>query len=260
MHVLKAYADTSGGQVHYRHVGGAGTPAVFLHQTASSGAMWLGVMRALHPSNAMYAIDTPGFGGSFDPEGPLSIARFAAWIGEAMTAIGIDACHLVGHHTGACIALELASQLTHRVASLTLIGPLPLTAEERAAFSKQFGAPFDPDTDGGYLLRAWKYLQDAGAGQPWLLNREMADTLRAHPTRSRAYGAVWSHDFKAQLAAYEGRLMMLCAPDDVLYPFFERARLLCPQADASVLAGGASFEPDLASVEIAGHLARHFAG
>lgn len=260
MRVRKAYADTSGGQVHYRHVGGTGTPAVFLHQTASSGAMWLGVMSALHPARAMYAIDTPGFGGSFDPDGPVSIAAFADWIGESITAIGLGRCHLVGHHTGACIALELASRQKHSVASLTLIGPLPLTAEERSAYSQQFGSPFDPDADGSYLLRAWKYLRDAGADQPWLLNREMADTLRAHPTRSRAYDAVWSHDFKAQLAAYDGRLLMLCAPDDVLYPFFERARLLCPSADTALLSAGASFEPDLAAGEIARHLASHFVG
>jgi len=38
--IIKGYADTRDGQVHFRRVeGGPGLPLVFLHQTASSGAM-----------------------------------------------------------------------------------------------------------------------------------------------------------------------------------------------------------------------------
>ena len=45
--LTKGYATIADGQVHFRLRPGAGTPAVFLHQTASSGVMWERVMAAL---------------------------------------------------------------------------------------------------------------------------------------------------------------------------------------------------------------------
>lgn len=260
MDVRKGYADTRAGQVHYRHVRGTGTPIVFLHQTASSGAMWLKVMAALGDGRPMYALDTPGFGGSFDPPDPApSMTDFAEWIEAALAALGLPAAHVVGHHTGACIGVELAALHPERVASLALIGPVPLTPEERRQFSTQFGTPFTPVSSGAYLVDVWHYLHSAG-GEVALevLNREVSDTLRAYPTRSKAYAAVWSHDFTARFVALGCPLQIVCAPDDLLFPFFERARALRPDADARVLARGANFEPDIAPDEVAACLAAHF--
>jgi hypothetical protein len=39
-------------------------------------------------------------------------------------------------------------------------------------------------------------------------------------------------------------LLLMCAEDDVLWPFFGRAKELRPDADSAVLKG-ANFEPDL---------------
>lgn len=261
MNVRKGYADTRAGQVHYRRVDGGGTPVVFLHQTASSGAMWLKVMAALGNGRPLYALDTPGFGGSFDPPDPApSIADFAGWIGDALDALGLPAAHVVGHHTGACIGVELAALRPARVRSLALIGPVPLTAEERQQFSTLFGAPFVPVASGSYLVDVWEYLRSAGGGVDLaVLNREVSDTLRAYPTRSKAYAAVWSHDFTARFRTLRCPLQLICAPDDVLFPYFERARTLRPDADARLLARGANFEPDIAPDEVAACLADHFA-
>ena len=253
----KGYADCSGGQIHYRHIDGGGIPTVFLHQTASSGQMWEKVMRRLEGQGALYALDTPGFGGSFDAprEASPGMNDYAKWIGEAIADLGITRCNLVGHHTGACIAVELATITPQLPQKMALIGPVPLTAEERLEFSKHFGTPFTPTVSGSYLMDNWEYLKNLGAhADPMLIHREMADQLRAWWGRVQSYNAVWEQDFKGQYEKLDCPLLIAAAPEDVLYPFLERARAIQP---AAVVLGvtGANYEPDLDAVTVADGLA-----
>lgn len=246
MTIRMGFADTSGGQVHYRFQPGTGVPLVFFHQTASSGRMWLKTFARL-PGRACYAFDTPGFGGSFDPD-PDSrppMSQYAQWMAEAVAALELGSVHVVSHHTGACIAVEAVARGLIAARSLTMIGPVPLTAEERLEFSRHFGAPFTPVTSGAYLLDNWDYLRRLGAdADVMLFHREMADQLRAWWGRVQAYNAVWGQDFAGFLRDVRTPLLLLAAPDDVLYPFLERALAMRPDARSFPLAG-ANFEPDL---------------
>lgn len=245
VNIRKAYADTSAGQIHLRHCGSGGTPIVMLQQTASSSQMYTRLMEALGGDLWCIAFDTPGFGGSFDPPGQPSIEDYAAWIGEAIATIGLSAFHVFGHHTGACIGVEIAAAEPQHVASLMMCGPAPLTAEERQEFSQHFGDPIAPTADGAYLQETWDYLQSLGADRDLdLHHREMVDTLRAWRGRSTAYSAVWEQDWMATFERVTCPVLLLCAEDDVLYPYFARAQALRPDAKAATIAG-ANFEPDL---------------
>ena len=105
--IKKAYADTSGGQCHYRYQSGASDPIVFLHQTPSSSQMFEAIMRRLQDYST-YAIDTPGFGQSFHPDHVPTMAEYSAWLVEAIQSIAIDRVHLFGHHTGSSMAIQIA--------------------------------------------------------------------------------------------------------------------------------------------------------
>lgn len=244
MSICKAYVDTDQGQIHYRYRPGSGTPLVFLHQTASSSVMWEAMMRLL-PGRSCYAFDTPGFGGSYDPELVPDISYYVEVFLQAINNTGLDRFHLCGHHTGACSAVELAAYYPQRVVSLAMFGPVQLTQAERDEFRRHFSEPFAPTADGSYLQRTWDYLGQLGAGSSLpLLHREMVDTLRAWKGRAQAYGAVWDQDFPALLAKVKCPLLFLCAEDDVLWPYFDRARQAHPDASVAV-PKGANFEPDL---------------
>ncbi len=252
----KGYADCSAGQIHYRHLEGEGLPTVFLHQTASSGQMWEKVMGMLEGANPLYALDTPGFGGSFDPDKDAnpSMAEYAAWLKEAMDGLGITQCTMVGHHTGACIAVDMVEANPNLVSKLALLGPVPLTADERLEFSKHFGTPFTPGVSGAYLLDNWDYLRGLGAhADPMLIHREMADQLRAWWGRVQSYNAVWDQDFLAIYKSLKIPLLIGAAEDDVLFPYLERAKELQPSAQVVDLQG-ANFEPDLDAETLAGAL------
>lgn len=244
--ILKAYANIAAGQVHYHRQHGPGMPVVCLHQTASSGKMWLKVMERMRGERPFIALDTPGFGGSFDPpQTPPAMATYAEWLLEALDTLAIGRFHLLSHHTGACIAAEMTVKQPECIASVAMIGPVPLSAAERAEFSKHYSSPFSPTARGEYLKDTWAYLEGLGAGADLALHhRELVDTVRAYMGRFMAYTNVWRQDFIPLLAAIRVPLLLMCAEDDVLWPYFGRARELRPDADAAVLRG-ANFEPDL---------------
>lgn len=263
--IRKAYVDIGEGQVHYRLRPASGDhgraiPVVFLHQTASSGAMWEKVMHRWSGAGALYAIDTPGFGGSFDPAGTPDITAYAGWIVETLDALGIDRAHLVGHHTGAVVALHLAATRPDRAESLAMIGPAALTAEERGVFASKLGRAFTPGRSGAHLLMNWEYLRVGGADQDLaLLHREMIDMLRAWKARPHAYSAVWALDSTPLLHALACPTVAIAARDDILFPYLDRLDVIRPDIARVVLETGANFEPDLAPDALCAALLAHIA-
>ena len=128
----KFYVQTSAGQLHGRRNAGHGTPVVLLHRTPVSSAGFEAVLRFLaRAGQAAVALDTPGFGASFMPEGAPSTVDYGRWMLEAIDALGIDRFHLAAHHTGTHFAAEIAAAAPQRVASLTLSGIILAPAEER---------------------------------------------------------------------------------------------------------------------------------
>lgn len=244
--ILKGYANISAGQVHYRRQHGPGLPVVCLHQTASSSAMWVRMMQRMSGERPFVALDTPGFGGSFDPpQMPPSIGAYAEWLLDAIDALGMSEFHLLSHHTGACVAVEMTAKQPERVTSVAMIGPVPLTEAERNEYKKHYSTPFSPTADGQYLQNTWDYLRGLGAHADLELHhRELLDTVRAYMGRFMAYTNVWRQDFTPLLMGIKVPLLLMCAEDDVLWPFFARAKEIRPDADSAVLKG-ANFEPDL---------------
>lgn len=244
--IKKGYVDCAAGQIHYRSQAGDGgkTPIVCLHQTASSSAMYEKVFARLTGLGSMYALDTPGFGGSFDPDNTPTIRQYAEWLLEACDNLSIGEFHVLGHHTGGCLLAEMAVAHPKRVKSTMMIGPVPLTAEERESWRGHFPAPLSPDADGAYLKETWDSLVEGASHDLELHHREALDTVRAYMGRFKTYSAVWDQDFAALYEKIACPILIMCAKDDVLWPYFERAQTMRPDAVAAIVKG-ANFEPDL---------------
>lgn len=246
MAIRKAYLDLPDGQVHYRMSGGgSATPLLCLHRTAASSVMWEGVMDSLSLDRPVYAIDTPGFGGSFDPPGMPTMKDYTRWALAAADALGLARFHIVGHHTGGCIGTELAAKQPARVASLSLIGIAYLNEAEKTEFKKIFSSPFSPDASGDYLKTTWEYVAALGGNRSLpLQHREFLDTARSYRGRYQAFSAVWDQNFADLFAEVKCPILAMCADDDVLWPFFQRAIEARPDAKSRVLKG-ATFSPEL---------------
>src|SRR5438477_12450967 len=77
---------------------------------------------------AVFAPEHPGFGQSDDPAWLDDIADLAYFHLDLLAALGLDRVHLVGTSLGGWVAAELAVRSTARLASLTLVGAVGITA------------------------------------------------------------------------------------------------------------------------------------
>ena len=106
-----------------------GEAPVLLVPGRSSGVpMWADVLARLG-DREVYAVDALGDAGMSVQDRPLAGSEDqAAWLVEAMTALGLGRVHLVGHSFGAWSAANLATRHPDRVATLTLWEPILVLA------------------------------------------------------------------------------------------------------------------------------------
>jgi pimeloyl-ACP methyl ester carboxylesterase len=106
---------------------GAGQPLVFLHG-AGGHTGWMEFLEELSTRFEVLAPEHPGFGQSDDPPWLDDIADLAYFYLDFLTTLGLDRVHLMGTSLGGWIAAELAVRNTARLASLTLVGAVGITA------------------------------------------------------------------------------------------------------------------------------------
>ena len=241
--IRNRYADTPAGQIHARTVDGTGPAILFLHQTATSAHSYLPLLGALDVPNRLIALDTPGFGESFEVEGMPELADYAGWIVAAADALAAGDVHLFGHHTGANLAIEIAARWPGRIRTLMLLGPAFMAEDERAAFAGAFAEPIRPRRDGSHLLENWRYAADHNPScDTELIHGEVTAMLRAWRARPQAYGAVARHDTAAVARTLRLPVLLLTAPGDYFHAALDRARALLPHADVAEV-GGDNFSP-----------------
>lgn len=179
--IRRAFADLREGQVHYAECGPAGAPPVLLlHQTPRSWAEYAAVLPLLGRRWRAIAMDTAGFGDSYRPAWPASVERWAAVAVELLDALGIARTHVVGHHTGGVIAVELAAAHASRVGRVVLSSTPYVDAALRRERAQR--PPIDgvtPRPDGSHLSVLWQRRQGFyPPNRPDLLLAFVRDALR----------------------------------------------------------------------------------
>ena len=119
--IRKCFVDIPDGQVFYR-AGGSGEPILFLHQSPMSSDEFLDILAILAKDYRVLAMDTMGYGNSDTPSHEYEIVDFARSVINFLNALGIQKASIVGHHTGASIAAEVAAAYPERVDKLMLSG------------------------------------------------------------------------------------------------------------------------------------------
>ena len=204
-----------------------------------------------------FAPDMPGFGESFDSEDdPPDISWYSDLYHAMFTSVPEfnEGCHVIGHHSGAVIGTDLAARYGEFVKSLTLIGPVFMSAEERHFMADLTMVPFNqPTEDGSHLARTWDYLIEKGIPHDnvELLHREALDHLRAWRGRLQIYACVWAYDCAAAMRSVDQscKVLALCVPDDILWPYFEHVMSVREDVQMKEIKG-ANFGPDLATLDI----------
>ncbi len=260
MSIGRAYANCSFGQVHYRFSGAPGTPVlVLLHQTPSTSAMYEPLMRRLAGDFRLLAPDTPGMGLS-DPVAPqFSIAGAAQGIAEFLDELGVDHGFVFGHHTGASVAVQLASEHTGIVEALALSGPTLLDEELRARLPLA-AAPIPAAEDGDHVLEMWQRMRSKDIDAPLdVALRETLNGLQLGETYLAAYEAVMEQDFAGQMAALECPVLVFAGDGDPLYSQLEAASALLRHGRCETVSGARTFICETHPDQVAGLLRDFFA-
>ncbi|MGQ0568072.1 MAG: alpha/beta fold hydrolase, partial [Armatimonadota bacterium] len=193
---MKGYVTTEWGQVHYWQEGQTGPTLVLFHESPLSGRVFERALPLLARTVQAYAFDTPGFGNSDPPEGPLEVTEYARRLLRAIDTLGVGRFALAGVHTGAAIALEVTLQAGEsRVSHLVLSGIPLLTDEERRTLQSLITAP-ELHPDGSHLPQVWNSrVRSWGKDAPVeLLHMGAIEMLRVYLRYHWAYPSVFSYD------------------------------------------------------------------
>ncbi len=243
--ILKGYINTPNGQIHYRKVGmETAPPLVLLHQTASSGMMFEGLMGLLLEDYWLIAPDTPGFGASFSPPSRFSVKYLADSLHTALMKMGVESCFMFGHHTGAALAVQMAFDFPHFIKKLILSGP-PLLNEAQVTGLKASLRPFELAEDGSHLSQVWERIRKRDAALPLeVVQREVLLTQAARDSAQDAYQAVFNQPFAEQLAGLEMPILVIAGENDTLRASLEPAYQLIKNGEMQVLAGAGPYVVD----------------
>ncbi len=235
----RAFVNTPFGQVHYVDAGDAGAdPVVLLHQTPRSIDEFAGVIPELAASHRVLALDNPGYGGSDRPAEPPGVEDYAAVVVTLLDHLGLPAAHLVGHHTGAVVAIEAAAAHPRRVKKLVLSGAVYLDAETRAELGTHF-AQWRVRPGGSHLTEKWRKF--AGwTEDPKLVQRALVDLLRAGERSEDGHFAIVRYRMEDRLPLVRSPALLLFGRRDP-FGYTEKSRILedtLPESRTVFLDGG----------------------
>jgi pimeloyl-ACP methyl ester carboxylesterase len=262
MRVRRLYVDGPQGQLHVRHAAPAEdhgkTPLVLVHQTPSSSREYETLIAYMAADRPVFAIDTPGYGMSDRPDGPMLIDDYAKALLAGIDALGIERCDLFGYHTGTFMAVEIARIAPDRARRLVLSGIPWRAADDRAVRLANARATPPLAEDGAALFARLHWLWDfsVGARDSRVPLRRAAELFaeRAYPLDRYwwAYEGVWNYDAAARFPPVQQPVLMLLPHEPLLEPsriaaaFFSDVRFIeFPNLDREI------FEAETGVIDIA---------
>lgn len=209
--IRRRYVDGRFGQVHV-HVAEAlddtagRTPLMCFHPTALSGDFYRDYMLEMSADRRVMAMDTPGYGRSDPPPEPQPMEELAGAAADTLDALGYGAdgrgaVDVIGYHTGAFIAAELAILRPDLVRRLVLPGIPFRVGKERKALYEQYARPRALAEDGSNVMEVWRFWV-TGRHPEVSLQRaasHFADHLQSGPYSWWAYHSVFSYPAEERL-------------------------------------------------------------
>ncbi|GGD79375.1 alpha/beta fold hydrolase [Croceicoccus mobilis] len=167
--IARHFVQIDGRNIHYLRAG-KGPPLLLIHPSPYNAHFWAGSIARWADRYTCIAPDTPGFGLS-DPLAPqdMTVDGLTHAMARLVETLGLTQCRLIGSHTGAAIALELA--VAHPdIFTGVVLEAVPLFTEEEQEhwFTDAYFSPLKVSEHGEHLTWAWTRVRDADVYFPWL--------------------------------------------------------------------------------------------
>lgn len=236
----RQYVDSRFGQIHLRRVGSKGLgsrrpPLIALHLSPNSGQVFSDFLPLIGTDRVAVAPDYPGYGMSDPIEGTQRISDYAAAMLDVLDALELEEpVDLLGYHTGAAVALEMARQKPRSVRKIVLVAVPVLTDEERRAGAALPTIPFDLEGDFARdeWRRSWRW---RGPGQSIESVLATFGEKMRPGVRDRGAKAILAYDLAPVLQAATHPLFIIRVKDDLWNPS-QKAFELRPDAAFAELA------------------------
>lgn len=245
--IERRFVQVPDGVVHCA-IAGEGEPVLLLHQTPRSWDEYRDVLPLLGRSRRAIAMDTVGFGDSDAlQQDEDSIERWADAAAALLAGLGLERAAVVGHHTGAYIAVELAASRPELVEGVVLSSLNLSTREERLAHAtgRAVVDDVDPELDGSHLVELWQGRATFYPPSTGLLERYLADCLRAGRRAAEGHRVVARYAVEERLPLVRCPVLLVAATDDPhAYPCLPALRAALPDAAVAEIEGGTVALPD----------------
>ncbi len=237
--VIKAYVETTRGQIHYRQAG-TGRPVILLQLLPFGSRMFEPVMPLLADKGyACYAFDLMGYGRSDERDGEWLVGDFSDNLLEAFDRLSLQPEILVGGHFTSLIAADIALRRPDQIKKLVLDGIPVWDADERL---QRFAKNITPDPmteDGTAVLGLWKQTYgmltklDPDAKLALSSENDFLESFVAFVRATYKPGtakAFFEFDTDKKLAALSQFVLIVGSPTDTLAGYHEAAMKLVPNA------------------------------
>ena len=260
--VERHFVTTRFGRIHAATVG-TGFPILLLHQTPRSWDEYRDVLPLLGRDFRAIAMDTLGFGDSDAPAGDASIELWAEAAFALLDALGEPRAAVVGHHTGAAIAVEMAASAPARVGALVL-SACPFIDAARRARHEGMRVIDDVETriDGSHLTELWARRQPFYPPDDIdLLQRFMVDALRSGKMAAEGHRVVNRYRMEDRLGHIHCPTLVIAPTGDPhVHPVAPRVAGAIADSVLRELSGGMVPLPDQMPEAFAGLVHEFVAG
>lgn len=173
---------------------------------------------------------------------------------QALAALGVTQCDIFGHHTGASVAVQLASDQPALARRIALSGPTLLSDELKALLPTKSYA-FEETPEGDHFMQMWQRVRAKDPDAPlWLSQREALTGISLGDTYPLAYQAVIEQDFASQIASLACPILIFAGTEDPLYNQLDACLALLQDGCKKEIPGGRTYVCERNAELIAGWL------